>query len=183
MGVIDHDLNTNIIMSIEFIKILYNSGNDVETIITALSKENFGEISFQSRNILKEMKSGLSTEDALSKAVRNSSTKNTKNLFAALVNPGPNVNQILTDLSQHIIQDKQLFISSLEQKINNYVNWILLLQAIPIVLYALEIFKGLGDFSIFDSFLFTPKFRIAVLACDAIVIFFLLFMLRGKQKE
>jgi len=180
MGVIDHDLNTDIIMSIEFIQIMFNSGNDIETVITQLSREKFGTVTHETKKILSDMQGGLSTEDALSKAVRETKSKNMKNLFASLVTPGPNINEILGDLSNHIIRDKQLFIQALEMKINNFVGWLLVIQVAPIVVYSLEIFKDIGGTTI-SNLIMNPGIRYGILSFDVIIILVLLYMLRGKQ--
>ena len=182
MGVIDHDLNTDIIMSIEYIQILFGAGNDIETVLVKLAKERFGSVSSACKHIVKDMtENGMGSEQALNKAVKEASSKNMKDLFASLATPGPNIANILSDLSTHIIRDKQLYIQALEIKIGNYLGWKLKLQLIPIILYSLEIFREI-DVPVLGNYGLSKPFKLGVLIGDAVIITILLVMLRGKQK-
>ena len=186
MSLFQHNVNTDVLIAIEYTNVLYSCNYAAESIVYELSQKKFGSVTLACKDILKRVANGKTLQAALMEEKNHVSSKNMQLFISALGSEtGVDVSQRLTDLGKHIVAEKKLSVESFISNIKSKLNKILILLIIPLIVYFL-VELSTETFIQFEQFTsLTPTLKntiyIGVLIADVIILAFFLMSMRYKE--
>lgn len=136
MALFSHNLNTQILIAIEYAKALLQAGYSIENILSNISKKKWDDVSASSGRILKCMTKGKSLNTALKEEADRVGHKNLKKLIVAFnVEEGVDMKGVLTSLSDLIVKEKQLTADSLIDSLTGSLQKAMTVLAMPLIIF------------------------------------------------
>lgn len=162
MALFSHNTNTNVLIAIEYATTLINSGYSRENILANLGKKSFGEISAFSNSAIRKMNKGKSYHDAIKELYDKQQQQNVKRFISAFnAEDSTNIVPILTDLSNHILKEKELTVDNLIDNLSSKMQKMMMVMALPLAIFfllviedALPSINGIVPRPTFDYFIY-----------------------------
>lgn len=184
MPLFTHNVNNEVLVSIEYAKVLSSAGFAIESILTSLSIQKFGKVSRIAKEVVERTKQE-NLDDALKNATAYVSQKNLKTFFLSLApGSGANLVRTLSALSDHIIQERSLSVESLIDSMKANLNRLMLIMAAPLFIFFVEMFKdaivqGGEDFPFHINI--PGEINYVIIGLDVLALGIVLYLLRYKE--
>lgn len=185
MVLLFRNTNSYLLVSIEYVKMMFSCRYGIETIIYALSHHKFGDISLAAKNILLLTKKGEFLNDAIGHTIQKIKHKNHKKFWMAMKSEKA-INTImrLNELSRIVMKERELAITNLVDKLSSNLNKIVLALSFSLLIFLIPIFNQTAQTSDIFSGLHIPIiFTYYFLVILIIIIFLLLLNTRYKEAE
>jgi hypothetical protein len=180
MGLFQHNVSNDILLSIEYVKLLLKNNKGSETIVYELARQNFGEVSNHFKKIIS--KKNVSIFDAL----KNSKTHPyIKELCLAIIASRIS-KQKLSNLSKKVIEDKETETKAIAKNIDAASNWFILLPFVPVLMILIDLlnttFQSLPVESGLTNIVIPEEIKPIILAVGLVVLVTLILSLKIKEK-
>ena len=180
MTLFQRNVNSDLLVAIEYAKVLFACNYGVESVIYDLSNKKFGHVTDLAKSVLTKVNSGKTMKESLLDEKTATSNKNMRYFIDALGGTSTrDITRKLTDVGKHIIAEKKLYVDNFIDNLKTKINWFVVLMALPMLVYFLlelstDVFTG-----------FTPQLKqiinFCIFAISALGMFFVLIMLRYKE--
>lgn len=184
MTLFQKNVNSELLVAIEYTKILFASNYAVESVLYDLEKKKFGSVTKAARNVVGTIKSGKTAQEALLAEKGKNHNKNMQAYLSALSSESSaDISRRLTDIGKHIVAEKKLYVETFMDNLKSKIGWLVTLMALPLLVYFVielssgaftELFGGISPGLI-------QTIYIAITAAGALVIFGVLASLRYKE--
>lgn len=172
-----HNINTDILLSIEYIKFLVNSGYSTDDVVNIVSKRKLGVVSDLFRNVLKKTELGRPMQDALHEQ-ESALEGNIKGIFSALTSSVPV--DYLNSLSEKIVQKRKSAVDELREKVEKNLGKIAFVLLLPFLYYFLVSLKDVFE-AVNLQITVPPSVEMAALGLVVVLLLILLFSMRYKE--
>ena len=183
MPLFARNINNDVLISIEYVKILLDCKYGTESIIHALAGQRFGAASRVTRTILKKVKQGIPIDDAFPQATMGIEHKNLASFFLVLrAEPGTNVTRRLTELSNRIVKQTTLTVDTLIDSMKVNLNRLMMIMTAPLFIFFLALIEdalGIGDLPF--QFSIPAYTNEIIIIFDVIALFIVMILLRYKD--
>lgn len=178
-----NNINSDLLVAIEYTKILFKSNYGVESVVFDISNKEFGTVTQAAKSIVGNTQAGRTLSDAVLFEKTLWQQKNMQSFLSALASSSNmDISRRLSDLTKHIVAEKKLyvdnFIDDLKAKLGKFV----LLMAVPLLVYFLT---ELSTETFEEMINLTPALKntiyIATLAGSVVIMFVILIGLRYKE--
>ncbi|MFT4303485.1 MAG: type II secretion system F family protein [Candidatus Woesearchaeota archaeon] len=179
MGLISNNLNTNILISIEYSITLLASGYSRENILSNLANKNFGYISSFSKKSLKLIQKGKSYQEALQ--IRYEHERHTSmKRFISILNADANANitMMLNDLSEQIMKQKNLSAETLIDNLTSKLQKSMSISAIPLFIFFIILIE-----SSFEEVAFISRPNLDYIFYGVTIFLLIILLLRSRYHE
>lgn len=181
MSLFSHNVNTEILISIEYIRTLFASKYSLESVIYTVAEKRWGTVSRVFYNMIEDIRKGSFLKDALEKQMNSAENKNLQKLLAALNSePGVDISRRLSELSQHIVKEKKLTIDNLIDSLKSYLGKMIMVMCIPISIFFIKLIAGALE-GLEMSFEVSESIEFGIVAIGAMAMFFVFFLMRYKE--
>jgi hypothetical protein len=179
MGLFSNNLNTNILIAIEYSITLLNSGYSRENILLNLSKKKISKISPFSKKAIRHINSGKPYDEALSDLYMNQQHKNLKK-FISIFNSdkASDITSMLNDLSSQIIKEKQLTIDTMIDNLTSKMQKSMMIVAIPLMIFFIVLIEST---LMVDAFIPRPELDYLVYGITILILMIVLTKMRYKE--
>ncbi|MFT4343339.1 MAG: type II secretion system F family protein [Candidatus Woesearchaeota archaeon] len=140
MGLFSNNVNTNILMAIEYVLVQHNAGYSREHIITSLTHRKFGAITRVARKVLVQMHKGKDCTGALEHVQSHVRHRYLKRFVSILSNESDFDDQ-LDDLADEILKMKRLTAENLIDNLSSRLQKTTLILSIPFALFFISIIE------------------------------------------
>jgi hypothetical protein len=178
MGLFSNNLNTNLLISIEYSTTLIASGYSRENILMNLGQKKFGKISKISRKAIKKINSGKSYTETLDDIYSHQEHKNLRR-FISIFNSdtSSDITSMLNDLSNHILKEKKFTVETLLDNLASKMQKSMMLIALPLMIF----FVILIEHSLEIDFVPRPNLDYLIYGITILILLILLIKMRYKE--
>jgi hypothetical protein len=179
MALFQRNVNSDLLVAIEYTKVLFACNYGVESVIYDLSNKRFGHVTDLAKKVLRKINSGKTMNESLLDEKAATSNKNMKYFIDALGGTSTrDITTRLTDVGKHIIAEKKLYVENFIDNLKIKMNWLIVLMALPMLVYflselSIDVFTGFGQIE--------QMIKFGVFAIAAVGTFVVLAMLRYKE--
>ncbi|MBT3406195.1 hypothetical protein HN419_03430 [Candidatus Woesearchaeota archaeon] len=180
MSVFDRNLNTELLLAIEYMKVSLSANNAVESVLFDISAQKFGRVSRVFSNIIKENKKGKPLDTLLAQKAQSVSNKNFKELLIVLNTESSDIVNRLGEVADHIMNDKKQGITKLYGKLNAYFGKIMIVLVVPMLIYLADILKD--AFGMEEAQTLIPEnIKLGAIVACAVALVIMMLMMRYTE--
>jgi hypothetical protein len=184
MVLFQKNVNSDLLVAIEYIKVLFTSNYGLESVIYDISNKKFGHVTGMAKSALSHVRGGKTLQESL--MIEKAANQNKNMLYFISALGGVSTQDILRrldDVGKHIIAEKKIYVDNFIDNLKAKMGWIIMLAALPLLIYFLtELSTDLFS-EMFKSF--TPAIKqnvcLAAISLSALGIFAVLIMLRYRE--
>lgn len=172
----------DVLMSIEYIRMLAADSQGLESMVYELGKAKFGSVSSACVAAVRSEKQGTPVRTTIEKIVQGKGDSSRKRLFSALISD----NAVELDLLVNdLVEEQKRSVDGFLEKLNTFSTWLLFLVLAPIVIVMLQMISDLindfpEDTKILDLQI-APIFGDMVLACCFVLILVVMFIISLRK--
>ncbi len=173
----NYNLNTDILLSVEYLKFLLKSGYSVKDAVKIISNRKLGAVSDLFDSSLKKMESGKTLNEALAEQA-SALSGNLKELFLSLSSTMPV--ESLDSLEKKAMDTRTNTIENLSKKAGNQIGKIALVLLIPMFYYFFVALKTIFE-SIGWNVAVPPNAELVVLGAVVALLVVIIYLMRYKE--
>jgi hypothetical protein len=177
MALVSYDINSNILVSIEYAITLLDAGYSRENILSNMASKGFGTVSRFSKKAIRKMKKGLTYGDALENQQMHEHHHNMKRL-ATIYKAEGDIRPMLDNLSKEIMKEKQLGADNLIDSMTSKLQKASTIVAFPILIFFVGILEDA-----FPGFQLIERPSLDYLVYGITLLILLVIILRMRYNE
>lgn len=136
-----HALGDDVIISSEYIKVMFKNHEGIETVVYELANRKLGKVSKLFKGVLRQEDKGQPVRESLKQLSKQNINSYLKRLVSALVAESK-VEQNLAELSEMIVSDRNLEVERLTRRLELVSDFLLFLPHIALLIPLIDIFNG-----------------------------------------
>jgi len=185
MVLLFRNINSYLLVAIEYVKMMLSCRFGTEAVIYALSKHKFGDISIKAKDVITMTQQGMMLNDAIDNVIMSIKNNNHKKFWMAMKSEqGVNVIARLNELSTEIMKQRELAISNLVDSLSSNLNKIVIAESASLLVFLIPVFNQTAKTSEVFANIQIPEIIVHYIPIAVIVIIiFLLINTRYKETQ
>lgn len=143
MTLFQKNINSDLLVSIEYVKVLYACNFAIESIIHDISNQKFGTVTQAAKSIEENVRKGKNMTTAILTEKNRWKNKNMISFLSVLASSSArDVTNQLTYITNHIIAEKKLNVDNFLEDLGRKLNVFIILMIVPLIAFFLIEMSG-----------------------------------------